>query len=145
MKDRKKKRTVLLGLLAAAVLLLGVAGGAVLAQDVDARHGGAGKGMASRVAGILGLGEDVVQDAFQQAGREIQDERFESRMDRLVEKGQITEDEAKEAVDWYQSRPENIGHGFMGSGMKGMGRHGPGSRFGAFGMRGMGRFAHNAS
>ena len=145
MKDRKKKRTVLLGLLAAAVLLLGVAGGAVLAQDVDARHGGDGKGMASRVAGILGLGEDVVQDAFQQAGREIQDERFESRMDRLVEKGQITEDEAKEAVDWYQSRPENIGHGLRGSRLKGRGHQRPGASFGAFGMRGAGRFADGGS
>ena len=145
MKEHKKKRIYLLGLLAAAVLLLGVAGGAVLAQEGDSQDGAASETMASRVAKILGLGEDEVRLAFQQAAREIQDERFGNRMDRLVEKGQITEDEAGEAVEWYQSRPENIGHGPRGFRLKGRGHQRSGSRFGFSGMRGAGRFAHDGS
>lgn len=145
MKGLKKKRNLLLVLFSAAVLALGITGGAILAQESDTEDGGAHKNKASRVAEILGLGEQEVQDAFQEAGREMQDERFQRRMDRLVEKDQITEDEAVEAVEWYQSRPDNIGPGHRGSRMKGSGRRGPGSRLGAFGTRGMGMFAHNGS
>ena len=58
-----------------------------------------------------------------------------------MEKGQLTEDEAVEAVDWYQSRPENIGPGHRGFRFKGRGHRGPGSKFGGFGMRGAGELA----
>ena len=145
MKEHKKKRNLLLGLLAAAVVVLGVTGGAVLAQGGDAQDDAARQSMASRVANILGLDEAKVQAAFKQAGREIQDEKFQSRMDRLVEKEQITEDEAEKAVDWYQSRPENIGHGPRGSRLKGRGHQRPGSSFGFSGRRGASEFAHNGS
>ncbi|PKB63532.1 MAG: hypothetical protein BZY80_07150 [SAR202 cluster bacterium Io17-Chloro-G2] len=155
MRDLKKKRNLFLVLFSAAVLAVGITGGAILAQENDtqddAAHGDSAqddstrKSKASRVAEILGLGEEEVQDAFQQAGKEMRDERFQSRMDRLVEKGQITEGEAVEAVEWYQSRPENIGPGRRGFSMKGRGHRGPGARFGAFGMHGMGRFAHSGS
>ena len=139
----KKKRSLLLVLFTAMLLALGITGGAVLAQEGNTQDDGARQSMASRVAAILGLGEQEVEDAFKQARREMHDERFETRMDRLVEKGQITEDEASEAIDWYQSRPEDIGHGRPGSRFKGRGHQGPGSRFGGFGMRDAGGFAHS--
>lgn len=145
MKVLKRKRNLLLGLFTAALLALGIAGGAVWAQEGGTEHEGAGQSMASRVAKILGLGEEKVQDAFKQAGREIQDERFQSRMDRLVENGQLTKDEAVEAVAWFQSRPDNIGHGPRGSRLKGHGRQRSGSRFGFSGMHGAGRLAPDGS
>jgi len=150
MKGLKKKRNWLLVLFTAAVLALGITGGVIWAQEGDTQNDAAQddtakKSMASRVAGILGLGEEEVQDAFKQAGREMRDEKFQTRMDRLVEQGKITEDEAVAAVDWYQSRPENIGHGHRGSRLRGSGRHRSGSSFGAFGVRGAGGFAHNGS
>ena len=150
MKDLKKKRNLLLVLFTVALLALGITGGAIFAQEGGAPDGSAQddsdkKSMASRVAGILGLGEEEVQDAFKQARREMRDEKFQTRMDRLVEKGQITEDEAVEAVDWFQSRPEDIGPGHRGFSMKGSGRHRSGSSIGGFGMRGAGRFGHNGS
>lgn len=141
----KKKRNMLLVLFTAVLLTLGITGGAVFAQEAGADEDGARQSMASRVAAILGLGEQEVEDAFKQAGREMQDERFENRMDRLVAKGQITEDEAVEAVDWYQSRPEDIGPGRKGFGMKGRGHQRFGSGSGGFGMRGAGGFAHGGS
>lgn len=145
MKDLKRKRNLLLVLVTAAVLALGITGGAIWAQEADAQDDSARKSMASRVAEILGLGEEEVQDAFKQAGREIKDEKFQNRMDRLVENGKLTEDEAAEAVDWFQSRPENISHGRRGSRMKGSGRHRQSSSFGFSGMRGAGGFAPNGS
>jgi hypothetical protein len=104
MNTLKKKRNMLLVFWTTALLALGITGGAIFAQEAGADDDGAHndstkKGMASRVAAILGLGEQEVEDAFKQAGREMRDERFENRMDRLVDKGQITEDEAVEAVD----------------------------------------------
>ena len=150
MNTLKKKRNMLLVFLTAALLALGITGGAIFAQEAGADDDGAHndstkKGMASRVAAILGLGEQEVEDAFKQAGREMRDERFENRMDRLVDKGQLTEDEAVEAVDWYQSRPEDIGPGRRGFGMKGRGHQRFGSGFGGFAMRGAGGFAHDGS
>ena len=153
MKGRKNKRDMFIGLCAAVVLAAVIAGGVVWAQDgasqdgntqeADSQQDTVRQSKASRVAKILGLGEAEVQDAFKQAHRDLRDERFQNRMDRLVEKGQITEDEAGQAVDWYQSRPENIGHGHRGSRVKGRGHHRPGSRFGGFGMRG--GFGHGGS
>ncbi len=135
MKWLKRKGKLAVGLVTVAILALAISGGAILAQEGDTDGDGAKKGMAARVAEILGLGEEEVQDAFKEARRDMQDERFESRMDNLVEKGQITEDEATAAVDWYQSRPENIGHGGKRSGFKAGGRHRLGSRFGDFSSR----------
>ena len=145
MNTLKKKRNMLLVFLTAALLALGITGGAIFAQEAGADDDSTKKGMASRVAAILGLGEQEVEDAFKQAGREMRDERFENRMVRLVDNGQITEDEAVEAVDWYQSRPEDIGPGRRGFGMKGRGHQRFGSGFGGFGMRGAGGFAHDGS
>ena len=141
MKALKKKGKLLLGLFTAGLLALAITGGAIWAQEGDTQDDGAGKSKAARVAEILGLGEEEVQDAFKQAGKEMRDDRFQARMDRLVANGQMTEDEAAEAVEWFQSRPEGIGLGHRGSRLKSGGRHRFGSSFGSFGMHGAGGFA----
>ena len=145
MKAHKKQRNLFLGLCALAVLVALITGGAVWALEGNNQEGDARKSMASRVAEILGLDEEEVQEAFQQASREIQDEKFQDRMDRLVAKGKITENEAVDAVAWHQSRPENIGPGHRGSRLQGSGHHRPGASFGLRGMGGSGRFAPDGS
>lgn len=145
MKERNQKRKLFLGLFAAVIMVAGITGGVIWAQEGDSPDDPARQSMASRVAEILGLGEDEVTDAFKQAAREMRDERFQNRMARLVEKGQITEDEAAESVDWYQSRPEDIGPGPRGPRLKGRGHPRPGSSFGLRGRGGAGRFAPNGS
>lgn len=115
----------MLVLLTAVLLAWGITGGAVLAQEGVTRDQGARQSMAARVAAILGRGEEEVESAFKQASRKMPDEKFENRMDRLVEKGQITEDEAAEAVDWYKSQHEDTGPGRRGFGMKGRGTNIP--------------------
>lgn len=145
MKVLKKRRYSLVLLFAVTVLALGLTGGVIWAQEGNTPDEGARHSMASRVAAILGLGEAEVEAAFQQAGREMQEDKFDMRMDRLVEKGQITEDEAVEAVDWYKARPENIGPGHRGSRFKRRGHQRPGASFGFSGMRGADRFAPRGS
>jgi hypothetical protein len=73
-----------------------------------------------------------LKDAFTQAQRELQDEALQSRLQKLVDEGRITQEEADQYLTWWQSRP-NIelpelggfgGHGHRGGMMWGGGRCG---------------------
>ena len=105
--------------LTVVVLVLGIGGGTVLAQEGSTNGDTPLKSFVSRVASILGLEEQQVQDAFQQAAKEIQDERVQRKLDLLVERGRLTQEQADEYKAWYDSRPEGLSPGF-GS----FGRHG---------------------
>lgn len=82
----------------------------------------------SRVAEILGLDQAQVEDAMKQARQELRDEAMQSKLSSLVEKGLITQEQADEYLDWYQSRPEALpwfgksGYGKYGH-KRGYGRH----------------------
>ncbi len=110
-----------------AVLALAVAlvGGVVLAEgtgDGDSSGGGisegSSKGFAARVAEILGLEEDTVADAMEQARQEMHDERVEAWLDKMVESGKITQEQADDYQEWLDDRPEGLdrswGKGFGG-------------------------------
>jgi hypothetical protein len=71
-------------------LALGITGGTVLAQGDGSRDGSPAGGLVSRVAAILGLDETQVEDAFQQARGELQDEAIQRKLDTLVENGRLT-------------------------------------------------------
>ena len=122
------------------MLAIGVLGGTALAQRGDTNGDSPLKSFASRVASILGLDEAVVQDALGQATREMQDEAMQTKLERQVECGRLTQEQADEYYQWYQSKPESMtpgfGQGFQGHGFGkgpagghmwgGMGRHGSG-------------------
>ena len=103
------------------VLAVGITGGTVLAQGDGTEGDSPVQSFASRVAGILGLDETQVQDAITQARGEMRDEAVLRKLDRLVEMGRLTQEQADEYLEWYQSRPEGI---FPGSGLRGFGGHG---------------------
>lgn len=117
------------------VLSLAVAlvGGAVLAEGTGDDGAsdvsdGSSKGFAARVAGILGLEEDTVADAIEQARQEMHDDRVEAWLDNMVELGKITQEQADDYQDWLDDRPEGLDqswgrgfgghHGFHGRGLK---------------------------
>ena len=128
------KKRWLLVLATVAVLVFGATGGVVLAQSGGTGEGSSANSMVSRVASILGLAEDDVQAAFDQAREEIRDERVQAKLDRLVAEGVITQDQADEFKTWIESRPEGLPNG---PGLRGFGRHGrhgrPGHGFGLHG------------
>lgn len=107
---------------------------AVAATGVALAHENNGDSKAdkftSRVAEILGLDQAQVEDAMKQARQELRDEAMQSKLDSLVEKGLITQEQSDEYLDWYQSRPEALaGFGKSGFGYgkygykRGFGRH----------------------
>ena len=131
------KRKMFLGLAAVAIMASGITAGVAWTRVAHAEEGTTAKSFVSRLATILELEEDVVQDAFKEARRDIQDERFQTRMDRLVESERITQDEADAAIEWYEERPEGINTSRRGSKPGFQGRRGPGPDSG---FRGRGRY-----
>ena len=123
------KRKWFLVPLLVGVLAVGLIGaGSVLAQTDESDEQSPRQSFAARVAAILGLEEAEVQDAFQQARREMENEALQQRLERLVEAGRLTQEQADEYLEWYQSRPDSLapiapfgGHGGPG-GFKGFGR-----------------------
>ena len=134
-----KKRWLFIPLLFGA-LALGITGGIVLAQEPVPSGASPAKSFAARVAAKLGLEEAKVQDAFNQVAREIQNEAQQQKLDRMVAQGRLTQEQADQIKQWYQSRPEALTPGFPGGrglhhggfgrdhGPHGGGGHGPHGR-----------------
>ena len=120
-----KKRWIV-GLILLGVLAAGITTGGALAQ-VDAGGDTSSTDFAGRVATILGLQEAEVKDAFQQAVRQQKDEAYKQRLDSMVSRGLLTEEEAAEGFAWFQSRPDSPARRIWG---QGQGRRGFGQ--GAF-------------
>ena len=125
--------SLLLGLLAA-----GIAGGAVLAQNTDdsttaPNEESKSSGILVRVAEILGIEQDQVENAFEQATREHAEQKSADLLSKLVEMGQLTQEEADAYQEWLDARPEGVfpgyrGYGAWGHGFFGKGHHGFGGQ-----------------
>lgn len=104
-----KKKWLIIAVLGAVVLSIGILGGVAYAQSGSASANTiTGKTFAARVANILGIDQAKVEEAFAQAQKEMQDEALTNRLDKLVEEGKITPQQADEFKQWWQARPENI-------------------------------------
>ena len=106
-----KRRWIVVSALT-AVVALGISGGAVLAQTAGPNGDSPVEGMISRVASILGLEKEQVQDAFDEAVAGMRAEKIKARLDALEENGRITSDQRDDLEDWINSMPEGLGHGF---------------------------------
>jgi len=60
----------------------------------------------SKVASILGVTEEELTDAFEQACQEMCDEALEQRLQEAVENGYLIQEEADQILEWWQSRPD---------------------------------------
>ncbi len=105
-----RKKHWFIGMVALLAVVIGLGSATAMAQE---SHGEtSGLGLIARVANILGLQEQQVQDAFDQARQELRDEQFEEmvgqRLDALVESGRITQEQADELREWYAERPDSF-------------------------------------
>ncbi|MFC2060445.1 hypothetical protein ACFLTZ_05080 [Chloroflexota bacterium] len=117
----KSKKYILAGLLA-FIVLVGSTAGIVFAQsgsedDVQPNT------VLARVAEILNIDQQALEDAFNQARTEMRGEAMDAYLQKLVDEGEITQEEAKEYKEWCESRPDIMfqkgfgrsgSHGFRG-------------------------------
>ena len=84
----------------------------------------------SKVAEKLGLDEETVATAIEEAREEMRQEALEKRLQEAVDEGTITQDEADQILQWMKSRPEALdelgGFGLEFGGGRMMGHHGHG-------------------
>ena len=128
----RNKRFLLVALLVPAVLV-GSIGGVALAQSdgQDSTQAQATEtsiyDRASQIyqenTGVV-IDSEALKDAFAQARSEMQTEALQDRLQSLVDEGTITQEEADQYLEWWQSRPDvplGLGPGGHG-GFCGMGR-----------------------
>ncbi|MDY6917600.1 MAG: hypothetical protein SVP26_06590 [Chloroflexota bacterium] len=96
-----------------AIAIIGVMAGSAVAfadsseGDADATEGPR-QVFVTKVADILGLETEQVANAFQQAHQEMFQEGQQMRLQKALQEGLITEDEASEIQDWWQQQPEAL-------------------------------------
>jgi len=101
------KRVKILISVVVAILLLAMGTTAtVMAQEEPPEV--SAKGLLARVAEILGIPEEDLINAFNQAQQEIREEAFDKWLDKAVERGLITQEKANEIKEWWEQRPEAL-------------------------------------
>ena len=127
----KNKKVILVALLV-GVVLLGSTVGVVLAQNGNGDTGQNQTGntrdtLLERVAQIyqektgVAIDPQQLKDAFAQAQKEMQDKALEEWLQKLVDEGKISQEQADEYLTWWESRPDTPLPGLFG---RGFGFHG---------------------
>ena len=70
-------------------------------------------GLLARVAEILDISEEDLINAFKQAQQEMRQEAFNQTLDKAVEEGLLTQDEAEEIKEWWGQKPEVLDRGLL--------------------------------
>ena len=112
------KRRWLVGGVAAALVMLLAAGGAIMAQESEGKESRF-SAFAERVASILGLEADDVEDAMEQAKQELAEEALDEKLAAMVEKGVITQAQADEYKAWIEAKPDGVKLPYFRSGKDG--------------------------
>jgi myosin heavy subunit len=100
----RSKKFIIIVSVVAAIVLVGSLTGVALAQTGSA--GSSGKTLLARVAEILGIDQQKVEDAVAQAQSEMQNEALDNYLKNLVDKGTITQAQADQYKAWIQSKPD---------------------------------------
>jgi hypothetical protein len=101
---------LIVGLIAVFAAAIGLGSATAFAQEKTGEF--SGLSLIARVANILGLEEQQVQNAFDEARQEMWNEAFDAsigqRLDALVESGRMTQEQADEVRAWYAERPDSF-------------------------------------
>jgi len=107
MKIWRSKKLLVSAVLAAA-LVVGSIGGAVLAADNGDTDNSQPRTLLARVAEILDVDQQELEDAFAQAREEMWVEAQDLYLQKLVDEGRITTQQAEELKAWWDARPDDI-------------------------------------
>jgi hypothetical protein len=132
-----KKRKWFIPVVVVTVLLIGgITGGVVAAVNNSSSNTTAGnqtqaaaqyQALLDRACAIyeettgVVIDPEQLKEALEQARNEMQDEALKSWLQNLVDKGKITQEEADQYLNWWQSRPD------IELPLPGLGGHGHGS------------------
>ncbi len=117
-----KKMKVLVSVLVAVLMLVGSGSAIAMAQEEEEPEPTVeANGLLTRVAEILGIPEEDLIDAFGQARQEMTEEVFLNALDKAVEEGLITQEEADEIREWWLQKPDVMDRGLFGSASRFMG------------------------
>jgi uncharacterized membrane protein len=136
-----KKRKWFIPVVVASVLLIGGITGGVVAANSSSSNAAVGnqtqatdqyQALLDRVCAIyedntgVAINSTQLKAALEQARSEMQDETLQNWLQNLVDKGKITQEEADQYLQWWQSRPDTElplpglgGHGHEGGMMWG--------------------------
>jgi hypothetical protein len=117
-----RKRKWFIPVVVASVLLIGgITGGMVAAANNSSNNTTAGnqtqaadqyQALLDRACAIyeentgVAIDSKQLKDALDQAQGELQDKALETRLQNLVDEGKITQQEADNYLEWWQSRPD---------------------------------------
>ena len=122
----RSKKFIIIAVVAAVVVAAGTMGGVALAQTGSGSTGQTSQTtLMARVAKILGIDQTKLEDAFKQAQTEQRNEALDTYLKKLVTDGKMTQQQADQYKQWWQSKPN----------VPGLNVPGPG---GHMGMRGFG-------
>jgi Spy/CpxP family protein refolding chaperone len=99
----RSKKFIVAAVLAALVLVGGTSAAVLAASNSDDSQP---KTLLGRVAEILGIDQQKLEDAFAQAQSEMQEEALDSYLKNLVDQGKITQEQADQYKAWWQSKPD---------------------------------------
>ncbi len=101
----KSRKFIITGIVIAALLIVGTAG-IVLAQQDEGQDKTQGSALLTRVAEILGVDQQKLEDAFKRARTELQEEALDKRLKNLVDEDEITQEQADQYKAWIQAKPD---------------------------------------
>jgi len=108
----KGKKKLLLIVTLAAVLLMGSLGGVALAQDTEEEEAAAANTLLDRALVIyeentgVAIDAEALKDALREAQQERRSLALQNYLDRLVEEGSLTQEQAQEYESWIESKPD---------------------------------------
>ena len=102
---KRGKKFILIAVLV-VVVLAGSLAGMSIANAATSDNTTPQQTLSSRVAQILGIDQQRLDDAFKQARQEQQQQALDNYLKKLVDAGKITQAQADQYEQWWQSRPD---------------------------------------
>ena len=115
----RKRKWFVPVVLVSILLVGGITGGVVVAANNSSSSSEDQSQAADRYQALLdracaiyeektgvAIDSEQLKDALEQAQSELQDEALESWLQDLVDEGKITQEEADQYLEWWQSRPD---------------------------------------
>jgi hypothetical protein len=109
-----KRKKIILSVVLSTAAVVGITTGIVFAEDENdvAQPEARQEALLQRICEIyedntgVAIEPEMLKDAFIEAQEEMMAEAMEGRLDKLVEEGVISSEEAQQLKDWLAARPE---------------------------------------